>query len=165
MRKLSAVFVVLLAVLVLFSGCAPSSASDGGTGNQTPAITKPDDSDSGDGCLSGAEISLVYEAAKKAKSYMLDNVADLKDKSLLSEWWNPTSVVYTLRSDLDIPVTQSSTLKSLSIRKSAVATTSRQGTGASSFKGNIAVNGKEYSVSYSYSNEGPSLIINGVTVY
>ncbi len=171
MKKQLVFLIAMLVSLSIFSACSPSGGNNG-SNNQNPGVTVPDtdpapsDPDSSDGnALTVAEISQVYEGARAARSYVLQNVTDLKKEGVVSEGTSVTSMVYTFKNDHVCSISPTATLTSLSIGKDAVVTSSRQGTGTSSLIGNLTINGKAYSISYTNSSGVPSLIINGVKVY
>ena len=172
MKKQFALFLAILVLLAIFSACSPSAGNNNESSNQNPDITVPDTdpvpSDSNtndDNVLTVDEISLVYEGARAARSYVLSNVTDLKKSGVISEGTSVTSMVYTFKNSHTCSISPTATLTSLSIGKDAVVTSSRQGTGTSSLIGNLTINGKAYSISYTNSSGVPSLIINGVKVY
>lgn len=172
MKKQLVFLIAMLVSLFIFSACSLSGGGNNGSNNQNPGVTVPDtdpapsDPDSSDGnTLTVAEISLVYEGARAARSYVLQNVTDLKKEGVVSEGTSVTSMVYTFKNDHVCSISPTATLTSLSIGKDAVVTSSRQGTGTSSLIGNLTINGKAYSISYTNSSGVPSLIINGVKVY
>lgn len=168
-------FVFLMSILVsltIFSACSPSAGNNNVSDNQNPGEVVPDtdsshaDPDSSDdNVLTVNEISLVYEGARTARSYVIMNITDLKKAGVISEGTSITSMVYTFKNEHVCSISPTATLTSLSIRKGAVVTSSRQGSGTSSFIGVLTINGKAYSVSYTNSSGVPSLIINGVKVY
>ncbi len=172
MGKPAPFIIAILVSLSVFSACSPSGGSNNESNNPNPGVTVPDTNptpsnpDSSDGnVLTVDEISLVYEGARIARSYVLSNVTDLKEAGVVSEGTSITSIVYTFKSNHVCSISPTATLMSLSIGKNAVVTSSRQNTGTSSLIGNLTINGKAYSISYTNSSGVPSLIINGMKVY